>query len=1061
MTGKVARRQDGRDARPVIGVMIAEVESWWSQAFLSEAVEAAEAADVNLICFVGMLSPGMMGYGVHDLVGAERLDGVMVLGNVAYGGGAEALEAFVERLRAPHGREDGMPMVSVVAALPGVPSVWTDGLQGMDQAVSHLIEVHGYRRIAFVQGPEDSPEAEARYQGYVQALERHGIALDPALVVSGDYSAEAGREAVRYLWGAGVEVDAIVAADDVAAMGVMDELREQGVRVPEDVAVVGFDDDYDGRYLDVPLTTVRQPMGDLVRYAFDLLLRQLRGEQVQKQTWIPTSLMVRQSCGCLPVVLRGVWMLDELIRGGEKEALEGIPSVLPSVPQERVEEVWRRFWEEVRSPTSSGDAFLHFVAQELRHGWRRATPLRAEVWHALLYALWDRLRAASVGVETMRKAGRILRDAHFLIRDAGMRWIVHRHQVGEPWRVRMNSMEAMLSTVMGLEELEPVVEEGFPSLEMVRCGVAYYGEMGDGVLEPPEEASLLLWYDRSQRSPARVTQGERFEARRLLPDEVTSGDRFTWLVFALSVQERRLGHMVVEIGPRVWQLYYRLASAFSALLSRFRLMREAEAARREAEAALRDLVAVQRRYVRRMWEVYARRAAVKGYVRLVKSDGRVVAGADDEAWLPVMAQAVEAEGGVISEDGHALAVPMRLRGEMVGVIGFEREEGREPWTADHLSLVEEVVEHAAVILESYRLLDELQHRAALLADAAEVSRVASSITDVDELLTRVVSLITERFGFYYVGIFLVDADRRWAVLRVGSGEAGRRMVEQGHRLEVAETSMVGACVLTGEARIAQEAERERVRRRNPLLPETRSELALPLRSRGQVIGAMTIQSTEPRAFSQEDIAVLQTMADQLGNAIENARLFEEMALSRRELELASGKYTEEAWRDFVEQARHTLGYRAAMPSPRLSDIRPVEEPRPEARQALAQQRPVVTLLPVEGEEGRMYTAVGVPIRFRDQVLGVLNVRFEEGAVPEERMMLLEQLAARLGVALENARLLEESRRSAARERLLSRVAERMRASLEVEAVLRSAVREIRAALDLANVTVRLAPRSEE
>ena len=175
---------------------------------------------------------------------------------------------------------------------------------------------------------------------------------------------------------------------------------------------------------------------------------------------------------------------------------------------------------------------------------------------------------------------------------------------------------------------------------------------------------------------------------------------------------------------------------------------------------------------------------------------------------------------------------------------------------------------------------QLERRAIQLQAAAEVSRAVSSILDPDELIQQVVDLIRERFDLYYAGLFLVDTDPagesgEWAVLRAGTGEAGRQMMEQGHKLEIGGTSMIGWCVANQQARIALDVGVEAVRFDNPLLPETRSELALPLISRGQVLGAMTVQSAQEAAFTAADIATLQTMADQVAIAIENARLFDE------------------------------------------------------------------------------------------------------------------------------------------------------------------------------------------
>lgn len=172
-------------------------------------------------------------------------------------------------------------------------------------------------------------------------------------------------------------------------------------------------------------------------------------------------------------------------------------------------------------------------------------------------------------------------------------------------------------------------------------------------------------------------------------------------------------------------------------------------------------------------------------------------------------------------------------------------------------------------------LAQTSRRAKLLYAAARVSRTASSILDPDELLSSTVDIICDEYGFYYAGIFLLeDIDfKPWAVLKAGRGEAGRRMIEHHHKLEVGGHSMIGACTALNEARIALDVGQEAVWFNNPFLPDTRSEMALPLAVGAEVMGALTVQSTEEAAFSDEDIASLQMMADQLALAIHNARLY--------------------------------------------------------------------------------------------------------------------------------------------------------------------------------------------
>ena len=200
-------------------------------------------------------------------------------------------------------------------------------------------------------------------------------------------------------------------------------------------------------------------------------------------------------------------------------------------------------------------------------------------------------------------------------------------------------------------------------------------------------------------------------------------------------------------------------------------------------------------------------------------------------------------------------------------------------------LQRQVAERKRAEAERERLLAELEYRSTQLKTAAEVSKSTSMILDPDELMGQAVELIQQRFSFYYVGLFLVDEAGEWAVLRSGTGQAGQRMLEVGHKLAVGGDSTIGQCVANAQARIALDVGKEAIRFDNPYLPETRSEMALPLTSRGRwCIGALTVQSADEAAFSTRDIAVLQTMADHLAIAIENARLYEQVQLNAVELE---------------------------------------------------------------------------------------------------------------------------------------------------------------------------------
>jgi GAF domain-containing protein len=336
---------------------------------------------------------------------------------------------------------------------------------------------------------------------------------------------------------------------------------------------------------------------------------------------------------------------------------------------------------------------------------------------------------------------------------------------------------------------------------------------------------------------------------------------------------------------------------------------------------------------------------------------------------------------------------------------------------------------------------DLQHRSAYLQASAEVSHAATSILDADQLIRQVVELIRGRFDLYYVGLFMVDG--KWAVLRAGTDEAGRVMLARGHRIRVGE-GVIGWSIANARARVALEAGEDAVRLATAELPETRSEAAIPMRSRGQVLGAITVQHTQPGAFDQDTIVVLQTLADQVAVALDNARLFAESQATLEAERRAYGELSRQVWSELL-RAQSNLGV--------LRDERGISPAgdgwRAEMETALR------TGQTTRGEDDAR--SLAMPIKVRGQVIGVVDARKPQdtGEWTQEQVGLLETLTEQLSLALENARLYQDTQRRATRERLTGEVTARMRESLDVEAVLNTAVREIGQALGLAALDVRL------
>jgi GAF domain-containing protein len=339
---------------------------------------------------------------------------------------------------------------------------------------------------------------------------------------------------------------------------------------------------------------------------------------------------------------------------------------------------------------------------------------------------------------------------------------------------------------------------------------------------------------------------------------------------------------------------------------------------------------------------------------------------------------------------------------------------------------------------------DLERRARYLETTARVARDTSSVLDLQNLLTRVVTLVSERFGFYHTGVFLLDPAGEWAVLQSASSEGGQRMLARGHRLRVGEEGIVGYVTGRGEPRIALDVGADAVFFDNPYLPDTRSEMALPLRARGEIIGALDVQSKEPQAFSDEDVAVLQALADQVAMAISNARLFKQAQESLEAGRRAYGEISREAWMQML-RIQPNLGF--------LSDHRgifPVGDLWEPQMEAVLQTGEAT---PGDGDG----TTMAIPIKVRGHVIGVVDAQKpgESSEWTAEEVTLVETLAEQLGLALESARLYQDTQRRAERERLTGQVAARMREILDVESVLKTAVREIGEALELHDIAIQL------
>lgn len=281
--------------------------------------------------------------------------------------------------------------------------------------------------------------------------------------------------------------------------------------------------------------------------------------------------------------------------------------------------------------------------------------------------------------------------------------------------------------------------------------------------------------------------------------------------------------------------------------------------------------------------------------------------------LDVGKEAVFFRNPFLPKTRSEMALPLIAGDEVIGALTVQSEI-EAAFSDDDIAALQTMADQLGVAIANARLhrqnqdlLRQAERRARLLQAANQVGKEVTSVLSLDELLPKMVDTIVEAYGFYYAGIFLTDESGRWAHLRAGYGEAGKAMLAEGHKLQVGGNSMIGTCIHLNEARIALDVGEERVHFKNPHLPRTRSEMALPLPFGGKVLGAVTVQSVEERAFNEDDITSLQTMADHLAVAINNAYTLDALKAAHAEI-LRTKVY--EALTVATTEAIHWIGNKA-------------------------------------------------------------------------------------------------------------------------------------------------------
>jgi len=585
--------------RPTIGYLTSSLSDDNVQASWFGAEDATLRQGCNLICFVGGLVRDPRGFQaqnnvLYDLVNAEILDGLVSR--------ASLIGTYLNRdeLVRFHRRYSSLPMVSVGTELEGVPYVFVDGYQGMYAMVTHLIQVHGYRRLAFIRGPEHAVPSRRRYNAYLDALKEHGIPVDEELITPpGLLEKSAGVEAVRLLLDERrlqprVNLDAIIAAQDQIALGAIEELQARGIRIPQDVAVTGYTDIKEGRVTAPALTSVAVPYQEQEWQAIEILLAQLRGESVPEKTALLPRLVVRQSCGCLDPMLVGAAVemprqpeanipfhvafaaQREQIIADVAQTVKAYSANLETGWVPRLIDSFITDW----NGKSSG-AFLSVLDESLRA--ELAAGKDVAGWQAAISTL-RRHAISCIGPGDLLRAENLWGQARVLIGQAAQRAQALQTILVEQQVEALRQVSSVLASTLRIPELTDALARELPRLGIPSVYLSLY----ENPLEPAKWSRLILAYNETGRI-ALEPEGQRFPSRQLVPQGMLpQGRRYSFVVEPLYFQKQQLGFILFEVGPRDGALYESLRGQISSALQGNLLMQQVQ--ERSAELARQQYI---------------------------------------------------------------------------------------------------------------------------------------------------------------------------------------------------------------------------------------------------------------------------------------------------------------------------------------------------------------------------------------------------------------------------------------------------------------------------------------
>lgn len=535
---------------PTLGILVSSTGDPFENALLRGFSDAAVQAGANWICFTSGAIRSYHGFEsqrnmLYNLVNREVVNGLVVSATLGHGVSQAELRTFCLDYQP-------LPVVTVAVDLNGLPCALNNSYQGIKDVVNHLLDVHGYRQIAFIRGPVGHQEADERYRAFCDAMLAHGCSEDKSTdcVSVGDYTLESGREAMKRLLERNIKFEAVVSANDSMALGALEVLRMNGYRIPQDIAVTGFDDSEDSHHSLPPLTTVRQSVYEMGWQAGRMLLAKLRNENVPAQVVISPMLVLRQSCGCSNQGLKNAACLHEPglssglgLSNLRKVTCEAMLKVVPDHLANKysiwIDELFTAFWDDLQGAVDG--EFIKILEKVVAHG--LALPSADDFWHDILSAMRRVVLQNMKSSMDAQKAEMLWQQARVLVGTETRKYEANLRLHVEKRSVALREISETLMSSHSLADVLDVVV-----LELPRLGIkAGYLSLFEDVKQSIEWSRLILAYDERGRFPL-DQEKVRFASHQLVPENILSRSGPYGLVAeALYSKAEKLGFMLLEV----------------------------------------------------------------------------------------------------------------------------------------------------------------------------------------------------------------------------------------------------------------------------------------------------------------------------------------------------------------------------------------------------------------------------------------------------------------------------------------------------------------------------------